>query len=377
MSTYLSNESHGGRAASARGQSASGMAVRRLCTSRCGLALGLVALMGTLALAAGNNQRRPTVAQNDRPSAGRNHNPREPATTPQPGGDPSRALVERCRITLIHDVQVPAQEAGQLMVVEVREGQVVEEDGFLARIDDRQAQQAKNVAELELKSALEEAANDVKVRYAKANAMVAKSEYTSVAELNRASRDTVPVAEERRKKLAYDAAQLQVEQSALESKLGALKADAKAAEVEAAKAALDRRQIRAPISGVVVEVVKRRGEWVQPGDSVVRIVHLENLWVEGFLDADQFETADVANCEVTVWVDLPHGREKFQGKIAHASPIVEAGQFLVRAQVRNIQDRGEWILRPGLVADMEIHVQPPRREKSSPTAAQPRRARSK
>ena len=44
------------------------------------------------------------------------------------------ALLERCRVTLIEDVEVPAQEAGQIVAIEAREGMLVEmmrEDGAL------------------------------------------------------------------------------------------------------------------------------------------------------------------------------------------------------------------------------------------------------
>ena len=82
----------------------------------------------------------------------------------------------QCIVSLIDDVEVPAQEAGQLTQVEAREGLPVDEGKLLASIDDKLAQNQKRIAEFEQKAAAEEATNDIRVQYAQANAAVAKQE---------------------------------------------------------------------------------------------------------------------------------------------------------------------------------------------------------
>jgi hypothetical protein len=61
---------------------------------------------------------------------------------------------------------------------------------------------------------------------------------------------------------------------------------------------------------------------------------------------------------VVVEVRLSRGRvEQFQGKIEYVSQIVDVGgNYTVWAEVENRMDKGHWLLRPGLKADMEIRV---------------------
>ena len=46
-----------------------------------------------------------------------------------------------------------------------------------------------------------------------------------------------------------------------------------------------RRRILAPIGGMVVDVFRRQGEWVDPGVAVLRILRIDKLRVEAFLSA--------------------------------------------------------------------------------------------
>jgi multidrug efflux pump subunit AcrA (membrane-fusion protein) len=282
-------------------------------------------------------------------------------TTELSGGDrpDATATLERCRVTLIEDVEVPAQEAGQLVAVEVREGMLVEADALLAQIDDRQPRHARTIAELERDAARDEAENDVRVRYAKAAAAVAKAEYQQVVDANRRFENALPAAEQRRKQLAWDSAVLQIEQAEFERDLAGKKTTTRQAEVDAAETAIERRKVRAPLAGLVVDVLRNRGEWVQPGEPVVRLVRIDRLRVEGFLPAAQYRPGQVANRPVSVHVSLPGGGEEFEGKIVFVSPLVESDQFLVRAEVANRTQDDQWLLRPGLTARMSIDLAAP------------------
>src|SRR5688572_2518231 len=55
--------------------------------------------------------------------------------------------VDSVLLTLIEQVEVPAREAGELAMIQVREGQLVKEGTVLAQIDDRDAQLATRKAQ--------------------------------------------------------------------------------------------------------------------------------------------------------------------------------------------------------------------------------------
>lgn len=290
-------------------------------------------------------------------------------------GETGQARVPHCLVALIEDVEVPASEAGQLVTVEAREGLQVEAGALLARIDDEQPKHLQKIAQAEQKAAKEQSTNDVKVRYSKALSAKAGTDYKDTVTLNKRAPGTISGSEERRKQLELRAAELQIEQAELEQRVARLTAESKGAELAAADTAIARRQIRAPISGMVVEMNKKIGEWVQPGETVLRLVRLDRLRVEGFLNASEHSPHEIMNRPVVVEVPLAHGRvEQFRGKVTFVSPLVEAdGEFRVWAEVINRSEDGQWLLLPGLSADMTIDpsqgAAPPRAAQRQPTPA--------
>jgi len=271
---------------------------------------------------------------------------------------PSRAVIPRCLLSIKDEVPVPAKEAGVLVELQASEGMQVEKGQLLGRVDDKQSRMEKRVAEIEMKSAREQAENDVDVRYSNAAAKVAEQEYENAVDANRRVRGTFPPSEVRQLRLAWQRAVLEIEQAESRRRIAGFTSDSRAAEVEAADQAIARRRIEAPIDGEVVNVFAKLGQWVNPGDAVLRIVDLSTLRVEGFLNAADFDPGEVAGSPVTVEVELARGRRiRTEGKIVYVSPLVHAGgQYRVWAEVENRRENGSWLLRPGLTAAMTIAV---------------------
>lgn len=272
--------------------------------------------------------------------------------------DPSLAVLDHCMVSLIDNVDVPAQEPGQLIAVEAKEGLEIEAGTHLATIDDRQPQVQKRLAQVEYKRALRTVENDVDVRYAKAALEVADVEYLQSIEANRKVTGAVPEIEVRRLWLTRRRAGLQIEQAEFQTELADLDVHARQAEVDAAELGIERRQIQAPVGGVVVEVYRRRGEWVNPGDPVLRIVRMDRLRIEGFVNSKNYNPNEISGRPVTVEVQLARGQtEMFQGKIVFVSPLVEAGgDYRVWAEVENRPRDNVWVMRPGLQAKMIVHL---------------------
>ena len=104
-----------------------------------------------------------------------------------------------------------------------------------------------------------------------------------------------------------------------------LDAKAKYEGLQRAKAALNRRHIKSRINGVVVKVNKHEGEWVQAGETVVRIVQMDRLRVEGDIDGRKYARHEVIGRPVKITVNLTGGgQETVAGKIVYASSIIEA-----------------------------------------------------
>lgn len=268
-------------------------------------------------------------------------------------------VLDYCTIELKSEVDVPAQDAGVLVSLNVVEGAQVRKDYPLGKIDDMEPQMQKKVAEYERDKAEEEARNNISVVYAKAQADVAKATLDEKYAANRKVPGTVQAEEIRRVKLEWRRALLSIKQAELDQKLAGLTAKSKGADVDAAEKNIERRHIKAPIDGEVAAVLKHEGEWVSPGDTILHIVNLETLRVSGYVNASQYDPQDIQGRKVTVEVELAHGRRvKVPGKVVYVSPIVQSGgEYAVWAEVKNRHEGQQWALRPGLTARMTIHMQ--------------------
>ena len=257
-------------------------------------------------------------------------------------------------VKLIEQVAVPAREAGVLAAVDVREGQMVEEGDLLARIEDTEARIVEERARTDLAIARERAANDVNIRFANKSVEVAKAELRRSEESLQKYPKSVSESEMDRLRLVVERSVLEVEQAEHEFRITVLNLKLKENDHRAAEEKVNRHQIVAPSSGVVVQVNRRRGEWVEPGEEVVRILRLDRLRVEGFLNA-RYLSPDVENWRVTLTIDLPDepGAE-FPGKIVFVSPEIDPvnSQVSIWVEIDNESLR----LRPGMRAKMTIAV---------------------
>jgi len=273
---------------------------------------------------------------------------------------PESITLSNCLVwpVLNGEARVPAREAGVLVEVRVKEGDAVKAGDLLARIDDLEAQEAYKVARFNWEVAKEEAASDVSVRYAKAAAAVARAEYQAAIVANQRVPGTVPETEINRLRLTWERTMLEIEKAETDRRIAALKVNVKQAEAAMAYENLQRRQILSPLDGIVDEIRGRQGEWVKPGDMVMRVIRLDRLRIEGFINRAEVGPNEVAGKPVTVRVKLARGQEEtFFGRVDFASPTVPAGgQFRVCAEVENRQQNGHWLLGRGMTAEMTIHL---------------------
>ena len=270
------------------------------------------------------------------------------------GGD---ILVEDCYVSPLNDVDVPAEAQGVIRVLEVDEGHTVVAGQKLATIDDREVQINKDLAKIELEKAAEQAANDVRIRYAREDAKVSASELDAARTANQRQPGTFGEAEMRKMRLQLSRSTLGIEQAELDQKDYIYARESNTVKLRAAEEEIGRRNIEAPFAGVVVDIQTRKGEWVNPGDPLLRLVQMDRLSIDGFLNVKDDRGRVQKGMPVVATVDT--GAEKFEtkGKVSFISPLVQAGgNFRVRVEVQNTQKDGQWMLRPGLPATFRIPV---------------------
>jgi len=265
-------------------------------------------------------------------------------------GDPATEtevlVIEDAQVKLIEQVRVPAREAGVLVELDVKEGDVVKCASRLGLIDDELILVQKESAQLEHQVAKLQSENDVDQRYAKKSLEVAGSELTRSIDSNEIYEDSVSLTEIERLRLVVDRSDLSLEQSQRDMNLAKITERIKDRAVFAATSRAARCQVSAPINGMVVELFANRGEWLQPGDPVARIVNLDRLRVEAYVDGKK-HGRELDGCRVQFTVILPPGdrEEEFTGHVSFVSPELQpvTGQTRIWAEVEN----REMNLRPG------------------------------
>lgn len=258
-----------------------------------------------------------------------------------------------------NEIRIPAQEAGVLIEMPVKEGTRVKRGELLAKVDDRDALANLKITEYALDSANKKAEEDIEVRYAQAAEAVAEVDLMQDQKANLAQPGAVPDIEIRRKKLDLRRSRLQIEKAQKDQVLAGLEAKVKEAERDAAETALERRTILAPFDGEVVDTYRHRSEWVNPGDPILKLARFDELHVEGTAYAHKFDRAELQGKKVTVTVERARGRKmSFEGQVVHVDPIVRSdGSYVVRAKVKNEREAGSWLIQPGLRASMTIHME--------------------
>jgi len=152
--------------------------------------------------------------------------------------------------------------------------------------------------------------------------------------------------------LAVEEAELAVQEVESQLRLAGLQAELKRSDVDAAELNLSQRTAVSPVEGVVVELPRRSGEWVQPGDKVARIIRLSRLRAEGFLPLAKANGSLVGRPVVIEVATGESGKVAREGRITFVSPDVDPINQEVRVWAEF--ENPEGALLPGLRATIRI-----------------------
>jgi multidrug efflux pump subunit AcrA (membrane-fusion protein) len=272
-------------------------------------------------------------------------------------------------VMLIDDVRVPALEAGRLMNVLVKEGEIVEAGAVLAEIDNRDTLAKQRIAQGEIDVATAQHESDAEIEVAEKAIEVAKAEYDSNESIRRNNPGAVSETELRKFRFQYERALAQLKVAQVDKVVARLTVDLKKAQYDATDNQMERLKITAPFAGEVNDTLRQVGEWVQPGDQVVHLVRLDKVRVKGFVYAKNASPSELKGKPVTIVVSTAGGKEEtVRGVIDFASQVIEGvgdtRQFRISADIDNkrVTDPDSkiesWAIQPGSSARMEIDLSP-------------------
>lgn len=122
-------------------------------------------------------------------------------------------------------------------------------------------------------------------------------------------------------------------------------------QVELAEHQRDRRVIVAPFSGMLIEQFRHRGEWLETGQPVFRIMRLDRLVAEGYVNANEIHHSQ-RGAKAKVIAQTTDGPRTFAGTLTFVSPNVDPVNAQV--QIRAIIENPSGVLRPGEAVELLI-----------------------
>lgn len=228
---------------------------------------------------------------------------------------------------------------GGIVIEAVEEGDKIEQGEVLARFDDTDQRNDRRKAELDLQQAKLDLQR-AEIAYERANLELIDNQslFSSgsipKAELETA-RNTVANAE-----LAVTAAEIRVAQSGLG--------------LEKAVEQLDKTLIRAPFSGVVLQVEASAGDVLSSGTPIMTFADLSRLRLRA--EVDEFDIGKVKlGMPVEITADSL-GKEALRSTVERISPAAEVINNISIFTVSTVLRAGDGGLRPGMSADISILI---------------------
>lgn len=260
-------------------------------------------------------------------------------------------VVSNAILRTIESTVIPSQVAGIISGFDAKEGMNVSEGQVLGKVHD----EAVRLELARLKTAIEIAkkkhASDIDHQLAVKSQAVSENEYQRAVRANQLVRDTYPANEIDRLKLIADRAKLEVERTIYMTEMSAMEVSQAEHEYRKSYEVYTRHQIKSPVSGVITSVEKKVGEWVEPGSDLVRVVRLDRLRIEGFINAEN-AINNLVGRNARVTVEMGAKTLETIGTVVFVSPDVNSvnSQVRVHLEIENANNQ----LRPGLQVKTSI-----------------------
>ena len=267
----------------------------------------------------------------------------------------------QCPVLVERVLPVPALESGVITNLHVELNASVAQDGLLATLDTELAQTELGLAKLQYTAAKELAADNSDVEFHEVALKQVELELENHQQLMR----NVSDSEIRRLKLAVGKAELALTRAQQAKAQAILAAQIKYASIGLAQEHVHRREVRAPIQGVVSKVICQAGQWVEAGQPIVEVKELSRLMVDRLVPASSINLATLVGS--AAYVEIPtiprtvmSEPQPTDAKFAKLPAVVTSydpeisaqGHIRIHVRVTNQEVGGRWLLLPGMNVDL-------------------------
>jgi len=228
------------------------------------------------------------------------------------------------------DIQVSVPVSGVVERVLVRPGQWVREGQPLMELDSTPQQ-----IELRRRSAILQDEAEIVAARARREIISEMQRMTDAVASTTTSLSFEEVLKQRMETLGAQARVAQLEGQKRRERI----------EQEQAQADVAQRVLRAPASGMVVDAPAQVGEWVKPGDPVLRIVDVSTVELRFSLPVEAIAVLKVGG-KLGAQFESGRGLMAAEGQVQFVSPVADPASGL--SEVRAVFSNPRGALRPGL-----------------------------
>ena len=265
--------------------------------------------------------------------------------------------IEQCSVAFLEEVDVPALESGPIIALNVELNDFVEQDQLLARLDDSQLQVQRRIADIKGTLLDRRLSSELEVELANMAYQDAKLTADADARLHQSSPGSVPQLKLQKSQLSLRRAELERERVDDQRREAELQLQVHRAETEFLDHRLRRLSVQSPLSGIVLETVKRRGEWVNQGETIATVARLDRLRVTAILNESQLSMRSAKGTPVAIHWQEGSQDVSLRGTITSLDPLLHREQrYRVHIDIENRKLENGWLLLPG--RDVRLTVYP-------------------
>ena len=252
-------------------------------------------------------------------------------------------------VGVLDDINLPAKDSGVLLEFRGKLGQRVEVGDLIGQLDAADLKAQREVIEAERRVAEITAENDINIRFSRSSSEVSQKVLDKSREANVIYRDTVSSTEIGRLALEAERGELSIERSILDQETAETEVQLQNKRLASLELQIANRQIISSIDGMIVSTPFSEGEWIERGQTVVRIIRTDRVEVVALADA---ESADISFVGQPVTIELED--QQLSGEVTFVNPEINpaSGRVQIRAEV----DNPEGLLRPGSRVKMVVEL---------------------
>lgn len=253
---------------------------------------------------------------------------------------------EQCLVVAPENFEVAVQETGTIANLVVTENSYVQRGEAIGSLSSETLALEKEVAGLQYQVAHAEATDESDIRFAEMVAEEAKLQLDAYEGMSK--KGDASLLEVRQKRIAWEQAKVRIVQARAIKVQKELKAKLSKAAYDLAEKKLERLKFTSPVDGQVTRIDHRSGEWVTAGTPLLKIVRMDELRVDFFIDLGERDPNDLIGIGVELeWAK--DSRSRFIGTITSYAPEVSAtGKVRMSATVKNQKTGPNWLLLPGM-----------------------------